>query len=126
MYGPELILDVHSCNPRTFTKRSIKKYCITLCDLIDMKRYKLVFWNDQWWRRWFLPWTCMTEAHTDGITAIQFIATSNITIHTLHQLEEVHINVFSCKEFDPEVVEKFTKEWFEAKIVAQNLFIERI
>ena len=125
MYGPELILDLHKCEITTFRKNSIKNYFKQLCDLIDMERCKLVFWNDQWWRKWFLPWTCSTEPHTEGITAIQFILTSNITIHTLVQLKQVHINIFSCKDFDPESVKSFTEYWFGGETV-QDLLIKRI
>ncbi len=65
-----------------------------------------------------------TEPHLKGITAIQFIKTSNITIHTLDLLKSVYLNIFSCKDFDPEIVKQFTEEWFKGKIV-NNHVIER-
>ena len=45
-YGIELILDLHGCNASTFTRESIKAYFERLCDLIDMKREELHFWDD--------------------------------------------------------------------------------
>ncbi len=65
-----------------------------------------------------------TEPHLKGTTAIQFIKTSNITIHTLDLLKKVYLNIFSCKDFDPEIVKQFTEEWFKGKIV-NNHVIER-
>ena len=41
-YGKETILDIHNCDAEQFTRKSIRKYFIELCDLIDMQREKLV------------------------------------------------------------------------------------
>jgi len=43
-----------------------------------------------------------------------FILTSSVVIHTLDDLRAVYVNIFSCREFDPAVTTRFTKEWFEA------------
>ncbi len=119
-YGKELILDLHECDPATFTRKSIKKFFKELCELIDMEREKLSWWDD-----YGLPTEeCQTEPHLKGTTAVQFIKTSNITIHTLDLLKSVYLNIFSCKDFDPEIVKKFTEEWFKGKIV-NNHVIER-
>ena len=45
-YGIELILDMHGCDPTTFTRDSISAYFERLCVLIDMKREALHFWDD--------------------------------------------------------------------------------
>ena len=86
-----------------------------------MKAEKLYWWDDQGVKAELRQ----TDARTKGTTAIQFILTSNITIHTLDILKNVYINVFSCKDFDPEVAKKFSEEWFKGKIVNSQL-IERI
>lgn len=120
-YGKELILDLHSCDVSKFNRKSLRKYFKELCILIDMQRAKLVFWDDVG-----VPEEeKQTEAHTTGTSAIQFILTSNITIHTLDLMENVYINIFSCKDFNEHVAEEFTKDFFGG-VVMQSLTIDRI
>lgn len=45
-YGKELILDLHECDPLTFTRMSIGNYFKELCILIDMERCDLHWWDD--------------------------------------------------------------------------------
>jgi len=120
-YGKELILDIHYCDSEFFTRKSIKQYFILLCEKIDMKPEKLCWWDDHGVE----PELQQTEPHTKGTTAVQFILTSNITIHTLDVLKNVYINVFSCKEFDTDLAMKFSEEWFKGKVVNSHI-IERI
>src|ERR1035437_5652609 len=112
-YGKELILDLHNCDSSTFTRKSLRKYFKLLCQQIDMKAEKLCWWDDYGLEPEFIQ----TEPHTKGTSAVQFILTSNITIHTLDILKNVYINIFSCKEFDEIAAEKFTKEWFKVEVV---------
>ncbi len=119
-YGKELILDLHECDPSTFTRKSIRKFFKELCELIDMEREKLCWWDDHG----LLPEECQTEPHLKGTTAVQFIKTSNITIHTLDLLKSVYLNIFSCKDFDLDTVKQFSESFFQGKIV-NNHVIER-
>ena len=90
-YGIELILDMHECDPETFSRESIRTYFEKLCVLIDMQREDLHFWDDIG-----LPEEeKQTSPHTQGTSAVQFILTSSIVIHALDQLKSVYINVFS-------------------------------
>jgi S-adenosylmethionine/arginine decarboxylase-like enzyme len=109
-YGIELILDLHGCDASTFTRESITEYFERLCVLIDMQREDLHFWDDVG----LSEEDKQTSPHTQGTSAVQFILTSSIVIHTLDQLRAVYINMFSCKVFDPKVAEQFTAEWFGA------------
>ncbi len=120
-YGVELILDLHGCDVSTFTRESIGGYFEQLCELIDMKREELVFWDDIG-----VPEDeKQTSPHTQGTSAVQFILTSSIVIHTLDQLRAVYVNMFSCKAFDPTLAEQFTAEWFGADDCSAR-FIERV
>jgi len=120
-YGIELILDLHRCDASTFTRESIQKYFERLCDLIEMKREELHFWDDVG-----IPEEeKQTSPHTQGTSAVQFILTSSIVIHTLDQLEAVYINIFSCKAYDPKVAENFSVQWFGAKNHSAR-FIDRV
>ncbi len=110
-YGLELILDLHGCDVSKFNRESIKAYFEQLCDLIDMQREDLYFWDDVE----VAEEDKQTSPHTQGTSAVQFILTSSIVIHALDQMKAVYINIFSCKVYDPKVAEKFSIEWFEAK-----------
>mgnify|MGYP001408611741 CR=1 FL=1 len=78
-YGIELILDLHDCDVSTFTRDSISDYFAQLCDLIDMKREDLHFWDDVG----LDEEDKQTSPHTQGTSAVQFILTSSIVIHAL-------------------------------------------
>jgi S-adenosylmethionine/arginine decarboxylase-like enzyme len=120
-YGFELILDLHDCDVSTFNRKSIKAYFVMLCGAIDMKRCELYFWDDL-----EVPEDeRQTSPHTKGTSAVQFILTSNITIHTLDLLNAAYINIFSCKPYDKDLAEKLTIDWFKAETCRSN-FIERM
>ena len=113
-YGKELILDLHECNPERFTRRFIKSYFKKVCDLTHMQRCKLTWWDDV-----NTPeGDKQTEPHLVGTSAVQFIMTSNITIHTLDILRVAYVNLFSCKDFDPDIVRDFSANWFQGQVVA--------
>ena len=120
-YGKELILDIHNCDTSKFSRKDIKRYLIKLCDLIKMERCKLSWWDDYG----VPPEEQQTEPHLKGTTAVQFILTSNIVIHTLDLLGAVYINIFSCKDFDTEIAKNFSEKWFKGKIVSSHV-IDRI
>lgn len=120
-YGKEVILDLHHCNPKKFNRKDIKKFFVELCDEIDMQREKLCWWDDHG----LPPEECQTELHTKGTTAIQFILTSNITIHTLDLLERVYLNIFSCKDYDENVVKEFCSKYFEGEVKGYEVIIRK-
>ena len=120
-YGTELIIDLHDCDSAKFTRKHLKRYFVELCDLIDMERCKLSWFDDHGVH----PDEQQTEPHLKGTTAVQFIMTSNIVIHTLDLLGSVYVNIFSCKDFDPQVAADFTANWFKGKIVNSQV-IDRI
>ncbi|HDY88021.1 MAG TPA: hypothetical protein ENH82_07920 [bacterium] len=112
-YGKEIIIDLHECDSKMFTRKHIGNYLKSVCNLIDMEREKLCWWDDL-----YTPENEKeTEPHLVGTTAIQFIRTSNITIHTLDILKKAYINLFSCKEYDDNAVVLFTAEWFKGVVV---------
>ncbi|PJC65325.1 MAG: S-adenosylmethionine decarboxylase [Candidatus Colwellbacteria bacterium CG_4_9_14_0_2_um_filter_50_12] len=112
-YGKELILDLHDCNSRRFSRKMIGRYFREVCDLIDMKRCELFWWDD-----YGLPAKKrQTEPHLKGTSAVQFIMTSNITIHTLDILKNVYLNIFSCKDFDAHKATEFSRKFFQGKVV---------
>lgn len=130
-YGYELILDLHGCDPSRFHRRFLRGFCERLCKAIKMDPCKLIFWDDKWTWLWKLIFFWdrnirnATEPHTKGTSAVQFILTSNITIHCLDEFHAVYINIFSCKPFKPKIAEDISEHWFDAESCSAR-FIERI
>lgn len=113
IYGKELILDLHKCDPGTFNRDSLRRYFSELCVLIDMEACALHFWDDIG-----VPYEeKQTDSRTKGTSAVQFILTSSITIHTLELVGKVYVNLFSCKEFDSREAAIFTTIYFKGETV---------
>jgi len=120
-YGTELILDLRNCNPDKMNRRDVGLFYDRLCLLIDMTPTVRKF--DHWESTPKKDWP--KESHLLGVSAVQFIVTSSITIHALWKLKNVYINIFSCKKFNVEKTKKFASEYFEGEII-QALSIERL
>lgn len=120
VYGFELVLDLHGCKTELFNRDYINKFFTDLCELIEMEKCEVHFWDDLGVpeeERQTLP-------HTKGTSAVCFILTSTIVIHTLDILGTVYLNIFSCKLFDPDVATEFTSKRFKAA-TCKKTFIER-
>ena len=65
-----------------------------------------------------------TDPHTKGTSAVCFILTSTIVIHTLDIPGAVYVNIFSCKPFDAAAATSFTAAWFRGS-VAKSTLVER-
>lgn len=105
-YGLELIIDLKKCDFNKATREDLLKFFIDLCEQINMKRHgDPLFWED--WSR---------TPHLHGISAIQFIETSNVVCHWLPLLKAVYLNIFSCKEFDINTALEFSKKYWKAKL----------
>ena len=121
VYGYELILDLHGCDIGKFNRESLDGYFDKVCKAIDMEKCERYWWDDVG-----VPEEeRQTSPHTKGTSAVQFILTSTIVVHTLDLLKAVYINIFSCETFDEKVAEQITKAWFGAK-ECRTHFIERI
>lgn len=117
-YGQELIMDLHQCGKATMDV-DIQAFCEELVELVDMQSEDFHIWasepNDE------------KNPKIFGISAVQFIVTSNITVHFLPLLQggSVYINLFSCKTFAADITTQFIKQWFEAK-ECRSQVVERI
>ena len=121
MYGYELIVDLKGCESATFSRPSLDRFFTELCELIEMEKCEVYFWDDVG-----VPVDDQqTEAHTKGTSAVCFILTSTIVVHTLDLLGSVYINIFSCKSFDANTASEFSEAWFNGHL-AKSTFIERI
>ena len=120
-YGCELILDLHGCDARLFTRAAIEQFCEKLCVLIDMERCDLHFWDDLG-----VPMDeQQTDPKTKGTSAVQFILTSTIVIHTLDLMRAAYVNIFSCKDFNTDQAAEFTADWFGSADWTSNVVVRR-
>jgi len=109
-YGYELIIDLGGCDATRFSRGSIDGYFEALCRRIAMAKCERFWWDDVG-----VPESeRQTSPHTQGTSAVQFILTSSIVIHTLDQLDQAFVNVFSCKAFDHAAALELTVDWFLA------------
>jgi len=114
-------MDLHGCNASKFNRKELRIFFKKLCNLIEMQRCELHFWDDVG-----VPIDeQQTSPHTKGTSAVQFILTSSIVIHTLDLMEAVYINIFSCKYFDEAKALEFTKDWFESNDITSH-YIKRL
>jgi S-adenosylmethionine/arginine decarboxylase-like enzyme len=105
MWGMATAIDLHNCNSKTIrNKEKIKQFVEELVKLIGMKTFgetQVVHFGE--------------DEKVAGFSMIQLIETSLISGHFANLTNNVYLDVFSCKAYDPEVVGEFTKKFFEAK-----------
>jgi len=114
----ELVMDLHDCDRTLFTRDDIRKFMVGLCNRIAMDREAIHFWDYEGADRM----KSRAPPHLKGVTAVQFIKTSNITLHALDDLGRVYLNVFSCKEFDVAVAVAYANEYFGAGWCGHHAF----
>ncbi len=64
------------------------------------------------------------EGDIEGLSAMQFIETSTITVHLDEVGNRAFIDLFSCQDFDAQRVEEFAKDFFKAQH-SKSIVIER-
>lgn len=113
-WGKHLILDAAGCSPKrigcpiiigTFTKELVKR--------IDMKAYgdpQIIMFG---------------TGNKKGYTLIQLIETSNIAAHFVEENNSMYLDVFSCKDFDPEIVTKTVREYFDAQKLSSRVLLRQ-
>ena len=119
-YGKELILDLHECDVTKFNKMSIDKFFVELAELTDME-----LCARHWWTMDDCPPEWKDIPHLNGISAVQFISTSNFTIHTLTDLKAVYLNIFTCKDFDEKKTVHFAREYFNGTVVTCETIVRK-
>ena len=121
VYGYELVMDLSDCDRETFTRKSIDEYFSSICEVIEMDKCEVYFWDDVD----VPPQEQQTSPKTKGTSAVCFILTSTIVIHTLELTGTAYVNIFSCNTFDPDIAAEFTRSWFGGEIKRSRL-IERL
>ena len=120
-YGLELILDLHGCDTKRFTRNSIETFFRELCELIGMEQCDLYFWDDVG----VPPEEQQTDPKTKGTSAVQFILTSTVVVHTLDLMKAAYVNIFSCKAFPTGDAARFTARWFDSSDWSSTVVVRR-
>ena len=114
-WGWHAMLDCGSCDIDKITDgENIKNFSRVLVERIDMKAYGE-------------PIAVHFAEHDPdkaGYSLVQLIETSNICAHFVDKNGDAYLDVFSCKEFSIEEVEKVFREFFNPKTVRVN-FLHR-
>ncbi len=101
-WGIASAVDIYDCTPETIRDAdAIRRFVAELCDLIGMKRFgdtQVVHFGE--------------EERVAGYSMVQLIETSLISAHFANQTNTVYLDVFSCKPYDPQAVEAFSKTFF--------------
>jgi len=103
VWGIASSFDIYDCDPETIRNADkIRQFVVELCELIDMKRFgetHVVHFGE--------------DERVAGFSMVQLIETSLISAHFANQSNTTYLDVFSCKPYDPEVVEEFARRFFK-------------
>ena len=103
-------VDLHDCIPdRIRDAKQIEAYVVQLCELIEMKRFgacQIVNFG---------------EGRVAGYSMVQLIETSLISGHFANDTNRAYLDIFSCKGYDPKIVEAFSKQFFGARTSTSSM-----
>lgn len=112
-YGKHVVLTAGACNDELLSKEQIADFCRDMVKRIDM-----VAFGEPFVERF-------GEGDEVGISAVQLIMTSAITIHTNDAARDMYLDVFSCKDFEAETVVTCVDDWFSPKTVEHQLLLRK-
>lgn len=115
VWGKHLILDLRGCSiTKLKDKENVKSWLKELVVAIDMKAYGEPI----------IEHFATHSFEAAGFSAVQLIETSNICAHFSENLGEVYIDIFSCKDFSPEIAVETTAKFFNPTVARYN-FLSR-
>ena len=101
-WGKHLVVDGAGCTEAINDKNTIIEFVKRLVKDIDMKAYG----EPQ------VEWFAEHDPAKAGFSLIQMIETSAIVVHFVPNTMSLHADVFSCKDFDSDVVVALLTEYF--------------
>jgi len=114
-WGIQTCIDIHECDPGLIRDASaIKEFVVQLCDLIKMKRFGETVVVD-----------FGEDERMAGFSMTQLIETSLISGHFANQTDNVYLDIFSCKYYEPEQAAEFTKKFFKGKDFNLNVVLRK-
>jgi S-adenosylmethionine/arginine decarboxylase-like enzyme len=103
-WGMSTSVDLEDCDPEAIRSRErIRRYVVELCVLIGMRPYgecQIVHFG---------------EGRVEGFSMLQLIETSLISGHFANATNRAYLDIFSCKAYDPSLIEAFSRNFFGAR-----------
>jgi len=110
-WGYHLLLDCTNCDRKMIKDpETIEEFIETLLKRIDMQPIG----------KPRIEYTAGEFPDKAGYTAIQVIVTSTIVAHFIDSTGDLYLDVFSCKQFDNEVVRETVKQYFKPIKIRTN------
>ncbi len=113
-WGWHLALNLYECSlERVTSAETIRAFVIELCERIEMRRFgepTIVNFGE--------------DPHVSGYSLVQLIETSNICGHFANASRAAYLDIFSCKQFDPQIAAEFCIQSFQAG-KASGVFMSR-
>ncbi len=112
----ELLLDLEDCGDgllQGFGRANVEMFTRQLCRRLGLVPYGFHAWDDRDPKN---TWPVPDDPRLQGISAVQFLSTSNITVHAMDQTKKVYINVFSCGPFDDNLAVDVSLEYFGGRV----------
>lgn len=112
-WGYHLMLDCYDADKGLMkSKSNVEAFAMALVKRIGMKAYgtpQVIHFG---------------EGDKEGFTLVQLIETSNICAHFANETGNFYLDVFSCKEYDPNVVLEVVNQFFAPKKIRER-YVER-
>ncbi len=112
-YGKHVMLTASGCSDALTDKAAIADFCRDMVKRIDMVPFGEPFVER------------FGEGDEVGISAVQLIQTSAITIHTNDDARDMYLDVFSCKDFTAEAVVQAVEDWFKPQATHQETVLRK-
>jgi S-adenosylmethionine/arginine decarboxylase-like enzyme len=114
-WGIQSSIDIHHCDHDLIRDAdAIKEFVIQLCELIEMKRFGdpvIVHFGE--------------DERVAGFSMTQLIETSLISAHFANQTNNVYLDIFSCKYYEPETAVQFAKNYFKGTDYNLNVILRK-
>lgn len=110
-WGYQMTLDCHDCHRALIMEKyNVENFVKELVARIDMQAI-----GDPW-----IEYTAGDLPDKAGFTAVQIIVTSSIVAHFVDSTGDLYLDVFSCSQFDTDVVKHVVQEYFKPHSMRMN------
>jgi S-adenosylmethionine/arginine decarboxylase-like enzyme len=113
-WGYHLIINAGDCHAKALrSKETIRKFSKDLVSKIGMVAYgkpQIVMFG---------------TGNKKGYTLVQLIETSNISGHFVEQTNDIYLDIFSCKKFNPDDALEVFNEYFQPQRISAQLVIRQ-
>lgn len=112
-YGKHLVLDSRGCNENILSQDAIAKFITELVPAIDMVPHGDLVIDH------------FGDGDEVGISAVQLIVTSAITVHTNDKYRDFYLDLFSCKWYDEDIVAERFKKIFAPQSMNMTVLLRK-